>query len=436
MVTKTLATKENKHEAVKRAIDNAHDHSGIDLPVVLNPTGPNDQKKNSGSGASDNEILIKNWEDIQKQWEGAQRNIGTISEGGRYYIELWRAKTDLPGYIAWCGKKREAIQRIWRELSNFKIESGKNLGILLEADPGVGKTYLAKQLAYQCKFPLITHDISQMVQREELLDLFDMIAAKQAEQDSPVFVFVDEINASLGGSPVYGGFLAPLEAGKYMRRGRLCELKPCVWMFAGTLENSGRDERNNKREKVEDFKSRLTIIEQVGYRSLQRRCGTFGVNLEEESWNALSKGVQSLRLKGAEDEEIKGITSEKLRNIYVGQMVAGSEIDELISLDHQTRLEQVYMGAQWINDAFNDVCSIHWDLLIFFYRLDPSSAPARTIKRLASSLENIQYGKAHKGNCTSDLWNRTVSKLLRGREQYNDWMSKTDKDVFVDIKFD
>lgn len=252
------------------------------------------------------------------------------------------------------------------------MRKDKSVSILLEADPGVGKTYLAEKLSDQIKFPLIKHDISQMVQREELLDLFDMIAAKQAEQSLPVFVFIDEINASLGGSPVYGGFLAPLEAGKYMRRGRLYELKPCVWMFAGTPEKPSESEQY--KEKLQDFKSRLTAIERIGYRSLQESCIVFDKVLEEknrkENWkednweelsdiirkSILSSGLQLCQKNEVEKrlEEVKQGLDEKLRGICEIQAPLEEQvrkqldfdIDELLKLDHQVRLEQVYMGAQ------------------------------------------------------------------------------------------
>lgn len=89
----------------------------------------------------------------------------------------------------------------------------------------------------------------------------------------PVFVFVDEINATLGSSLVYGAFLSALEAGNYMRRGRRFELKPCIWMFAGALENAGRSEGAEQKKKLDDFQSQLTMIERIDYQSMKKLAG-------------------------------------------------------------------------------------------------------------------------------------------------------------------
>jgi hypothetical protein len=445
-------------QKIKRAWKNAHDHSGVKLPDVLRPPSNTDaSKKGSSSNDWSEKWQPTEWVEIDRRWKAAQRGIGIINKNGRT-LELWRAKTDLPDYVVCEKNKRETIQRIWRVVSNFKVRPDKNIGILLEADPGVGKSYLAEKLANQLKLPFIKNDISQMVEREDLLNFFDIIAARQAEEDSSIFVFVDEINATLGGSPVYGGFLTPLEAGKYMRQGRLCELKPCIWMFAGTPEKSA------DKEKMEDFRSRLTVIEQIGFRSLQERYITLDLKryfltpsevikkIDENGdlvfaiLDVFPSVIQNCRLDKyrpprdpLQERVCTQLIKELSKNEKVELMLALKDvisgekavfnpiIKKIINLDHHVRLEQVYMGAQWINDAFNDVQKIDRDILSFFYLLDPSKAPARNIKRLASSLENIQYGRAHKGNCTSDLWRRTFNDLFGSLDQYESWKNKIER---------
>jgi hypothetical protein len=476
---------------IKPAWKNAHKLSGVKVPDVLrSPSNVDPTKKGLGSDEWSEKWQPVGWGEIDGRWNSALNGIGVIQKTNEQgetinYLELWRAKTDLPGYIVCEKNKREVIRRVWRAVSSFKIRPQKNLSILLEADPGVGKSYLAEKLATQLKLPFIKHDISQMVEREELLDLFDVIAAKQAEQDLSVLVFVDEINATLGGSPVYGGFLTPLEAGKYMRHGRLCKIKPCIWMFAGTPE------KFNDKEKVEDFRSRLTVIEQIGFRSLQKRCITpelqtylrnndrngqlisrilevfsnviQNYRLTQHKWgidpvnddHIVSTLYKQLASKVLEEQQLAGKLSEdekrklkKFSNNFMREDhflfnrhgktdVFNKLLKELAELDHQTRLEQVYMGVEWVNDAFNDVQKIDYDILSFFYLLDPSKGLTRIIKRLSSSLENIQYGKAHKGNCTGDLWRKNISDLFGKSQMFEDRRNiEKDRVKWVHIQLD
>ena len=87
-----------------------------------------------------------------------------------------------------------------------------------------------------------------MVDRTELIDMFDHVVSLQAD-GKDVMVFVDEVNATLGGNTVYGTFLAPLQDGTYRRRGLKSILRPSVWIFAGTDFHAG--------EKARDLETRI-----------------------------------------------------------------------------------------------------------------------------------------------------------------------------------
>lgn len=378
MLTETDWKNDQKicREMVEDAIKNAYDHSGVRLPQVLRQ--PNDKKvllydDAAGYNMTELKAIVYEWPKIQEEWTMAKEKKGIINPGKQSQrLELWRASTDLPGYIACIQEKRTAIQRIWKVINSFinLQEDVKNsLSILLEADPAVGKTYLARKLADRMKCDFVQHDITQMIEREDLIDFFDMVANAQAKKSSkPVFVFVDEINATLGGSPVYGAFLSPLEAGNYMRNGKRIQLNPCIWMFAGTPRRSGTD------EKRVDFESRMTLIERIDYSSIKDH----GVHVAEKA-----------------------------------------------------SLELVYLGAQFINNAFNDVIRIDDDILEIFFTLSLEEEPARLIRRLASSLENVQYGRIHKGNCTSVEWRKIIESRIAPEDHWK-WTKEfqpSDNDV-------
>lgn len=442
-----FVTKEEAIEGLKSAIGHAHAHSGVRPPDVWELDRREDclialADKGAGRGLPKTTVkYLGGWTTLCEEWKHAREGLGLIKSGGTNgdedgrELQLWRAKTDLPGYIAWIEQKRAVIREIWELIQAFKAEARKSTSVLLEADPGHGKSFLVQKLAARANLQPVQANISQMVNREGLFDLFDMIQAKQTEtkDERPVFVFVDEINSTLGGAPVYGSFLAPLEDGVYLRGGRRFELKPCVWMFAGTPDAvahrggepherpsaTHREERTQK-EKLDDFESRLSIIKKIDYKSLQRQevqgnvsgGQNFGEKLRQEFCYRIQEKVRERLWKrgsGDGDYTFRKIEPEDVRLVPPSW---DDVLEALITLDHQARLEQVYMAVEISCKEFGDVRLVDVDLIRFFYGLDPASSPTRGLKRLATSLENVQYGRLHKGNCSGLKWKNSIGKHI------------------------
>jgi hypothetical protein len=292
-------------------------------------------------------VHIGPWRKEATDWKQAMENCGIIKEkNGELRLDVWRGSTYLPGYVACIKQKREIITRIGKNLRAFNQGDTqvRSMSIMLQADPGAGKTFLAKSLAGAFGYSFLRYDVTQMIGRDELLDLFDTLATMQANEKKNILVFVDEINALVDRGHLYGAFLAPLEDSVYVRRGKIFSLKPCVWVFAGTRLD---DEDLEAGEKLSDFKSRVTMIEKIDYTSLN------------------SDG-----------------TDTKL-------------------LTDQARLEQVYLGATMIGKHFSDVKEVSKEILEWFHRQDPSKEPARKIRKHVASLRNVQYGKITRVNCES-----------------------------------
>jgi cytidylate kinase len=363
-------------EVIDKALTTADEHLAIELPKSIN-SSKKEKRKPLVSGP-------ECWEKVKRDWDGAMNvakkkgdveeeevNIGVIRKKGDLYLEVWRASTDLPGYIACIKEKREILYKIGRELESFRKNASpaRPLSIMIQADPGSGKTTLAESLAKSFGFSIVKHDITQMMHRDELIDLFDIIATKQANGEENILVFVDEINARIEGDPVYGAFLSPLEGSLFVRRSRSFSLKPCVWIFAGTdLEEDGVSLRSGY--KLKDFKARMTRIEFIDFNKM----------------TAMAK-------KNFEDNK---------------------QIAEWDRIRKEAKLEQVYLGAKMIKNYFSDVKEISKEVLYGFYSLKPEESPARKIRRMGSSLRNVQYGEITRSNC--EKWDSKWRGIQEGKK--------------------
>lgn len=335
LVHTMYANRANLAEAdIRWALNYADKKGGVHVPI----------KGADDTGERQPDVRMGGWAEESDEWEQAKTDFGIIrARTGELRLDVWRGVRHLPGYIACVKEKQNIIVEIGRHLRAFnESRQMRSLSIMLQADPGAGKTHLTKSLAEAFNFSFQRFDITQMIHRDELLDLFDTIATAQANEEKKLLVFVDEINARLDNDHVYGAFLAPLEESIFVRRGKSFSLRPCVWVFAGTKLD---EEKPDDGGKLKDFRDRMTIIEKIDFGSL----------------------------------------SDRSRNAA--------------RLQKEAQLEQVYLGAAMIGRHFPDVQNVSKEVLVQFYNLKPESAPSRKIRKWAASLRNVQYGNVTRANC-------------------------------------
>jgi hypothetical protein len=204
------------------------------------------------------------WNSAIRHWQEATTNRGITkygNDGEKRKIQLWRAMTEVNGYVALVPSKRKVLKTLVEHGRTFAKENAGHTAFMLMDSPGTGKSYLAARLAKQLGMRMLAFNISQMLTRNDLLHAFDKVITTHAQDPSQkILIFVDEVNATLGNENVYAAFLSPLEDGTYVRDGDVWRIPPCFWLFAGTRrpeddESDGKGSSN----KGSDFESRLTL---------------------------------------------------------------------------------------------------------------------------------------------------------------------------------
>ena len=85
-------------------------------------------------------------------------------------------------------------------------------------------------------------------------------------------------------------------------------------------------------------------------------------------------------------------------------------------------------------ETYSPVSYTHLDeaILEVFFNLAPETAPARRIRKLATSLENVQYGRVDRRNCTSSEWQDIIKTLPDDKRKL--WTNEPPGDVkWIDL---
>jgi len=197
------------------------------------------------------------WGDVIRDWDDAFRDRGIISVGETSEFHLWRGMTELKDYISCIPTKRKHIQQLLRDGRRFieRPRDRKHLAYVITDQPGSGKSFLIDRLAATLGMVALKFNLTQLTGLQDLLSCFDRIRSQQEDhKDVPLLVFFDEVNAKYSGDNYYfGGFLEPMDDGRYVYNGVTHQLLPCLWIFAGTAFPT----TPSLSTKAPDFESRL-----------------------------------------------------------------------------------------------------------------------------------------------------------------------------------
>ena len=294
-------------------------------------------------------VSPSSWADEREEWKQALTEVGIVNHLSKRRLELWRAMVEVDGYVCCEESGRKELRHLLQGVQAFAQHPRHHASCMLIASPGSGKTFLAKRLAQTADLRFVPFNITQMRSKADILECLDTIVATQAEEDDrPLMVFIDEINAKLENTAVYGAFLTPLEDGTYVRSGRTFKIRPCMWVFAGTRDPKGdttpatesyRRFEEEKPEKGSDFTSRLTL------------------------------GVLNLMGGGLEQVHHQAISDDQIR-----------------------ATERVYLGACMLRTEFPDVRRVSERVLRAFHQL-PRGTTVREIKHFVRRFHDIQYGE-------------------------------------------
>jgi len=222
---------------------------------VLDTTAP----KMEGRKLDPVEIPDPFGDDDWDQWQQAMTGLGIITaKVEKPAVQIRRACIEFPEYICLVPAKRKALARLRDEIVEFRPSRvSRPISGLLVSRPGAGKSHFVKRLEMSLNLKTLSYNITTLSHRDDLLACFDQIVTTQSEltPEDKLLVFFDEINAHFAGHSVYDVFLAPLEDGYYIRRSFKFHIRPCIWLFAGTVDGEGI----KKDAKGSDFISRLTM---------------------------------------------------------------------------------------------------------------------------------------------------------------------------------
>jgi hypothetical protein len=357
---------------------------------------------------------------VLSEWEQAMDSSVSgviISVPEKPTFQPWRAAVELNGFVCCMPEKRKALAVLRRQIDDFDPESAKHpLAGMLISKPGTGKTLLVQRLVDALGLRSLKFNVTTLTRREDIHACFDRIASEQADQftrNKKLLVFFDEINARLDNQYVYDAFLAPLEDNYYLREGSKYNLKPCVWLFAGTAMPTIGSPRGASSESADQETS-------VGNEEARNKSGCGA---------AIFAGLIRPEDNKAEDFESR-LTMEPVN------LVALEDVRHLDDEDKAVRsgylaLEKVYLGVALARHIHPDLHRIKRDVLDTLRQLKPGLT-VRDVRRFVEKNLKTILGSGQWKDRKAVADNKTLfvgNELQRPKSSAEEWIEIVDEQV-------
>jgi len=183
----------------------------------------------------------------QERWKASRRALGIIGDGRPPEIHLWRAMSEVDSFITLADVTRNAVSNLTRFVREFRDNRRRpqsSVSAMILTTPGCGSNFLVRRIAVKLRMRFLAFNLTQLINRGEIADVFDTIENAQSKELSPVLIFVDEFTCTLEGKHVYDLFQAAVGSGAYTRSGwdHVRLFKPAVWLFADTKRDESQME--------------------------------------------------------------------------------------------------------------------------------------------------------------------------------------------------
>ena len=295
------------------------------------------------------------------EWNKSSTELGIVEVGEKRekQIHLWRAKGTIKDYICPGGRKRSEVNDLVKRLQGYLHGRHREhpFNCLFLAEPGWGKTRLARCLAQHFDFVFLNYSIAEMGSNQDLKNCLTEIVSTQNRTRKRVLVFVDEIDAQIESHTAMGLLLGPIWGGSFLSNGEAYRIDPCVWVFASTKSPS----RLRAESKGRDFLSRIN-----------------GPILELDF------------LTGRERDDLDHARSEDERIRVMAGIFQHQD-------NHPLRTELVYHGVSFLNDMVGPISSVDQSVLQIFYDTMPIDG-IRSVEVFASRFRDISRGRVFRRN--------------------------------------
>lgn len=164
-----------------------------------------------------------------------------ISSDKSYFLD--QARFGLGDFICLDCEQREDLLRVMDMVRVYILEQEKKrpLNIYIEAPPGSGKTFLAKQICKAVeetisnkKINFLTFNLTYIDTPSQLIEAFRKTQDSFIKGEMPV-MFFDEADSKIGqNSYAYPLFLTPMYDGKVYERGDQWNIGPAIFFFAAS----------------------------------------------------------------------------------------------------------------------------------------------------------------------------------------------------------